>query len=104
MGPIILMVLMAIVLYFALTYLRGPRNSGNDSDGITTRPFSGESAETAEGMPPEPGIEEVATEAEGDQGEVAGDSTDTLDDSAEATGSEPIYPDDQEDTKADLDE
>lgn len=97
MSPVILMLLMAIVLYFALTYLRGPRNSGNDSDGITTRPFSGGPAEAAEGMPPEPGIEEVTTEAEGDQAEAAGDSTDTLDDSAEATESEPIFPDDQAD-------
>lgn len=98
MGPIILMLLMAIVLYFALTYLRGPRNSGSNSDGITTRPFSGGPAEAAEGMLAEPVIEEVATEAEGDQAEVAGDSTDTLDDSAEAMESEPIFPEDQADT------
>lgn len=80
MSEIILLILFVGVLYFALTYLKGSRNTNTNSDGFITHPFNGKN-EGNDSFPPETeGIEE-----ELEMKEVSEDASDNVsgDDSAD---------------------
>lgn len=63
MRGLILIFLFIGILYIALTYLKGPRNTNTASRGFTTHPFSG-GGRGYDGLPPE--LEETEEELETD--------------------------------------
>lgn len=63
MSELILIFLFIGILYIALTYLNGPRNTNTDSRGFTTHPFSGGGG-GYDGLPPE--LEDTEEELETD--------------------------------------
>lgn len=68
MSRLILIFLFIGILYIALTYLKGSRNTNTDSRGFTTHPFSG-GGRGYDGLPPELEV----TEEELETGEVGED-------------------------------
>lgn len=71
MSGLIFIILIIGILYIALTYFKGPRNTYTNSNGLTTRPFGGEDAGN-EGVPPE--MEDTKEEPETDETDANQDS------------------------------
>ena len=75
MSRFVLLLLIICVLYFALKYLKGPRNKYADSDGFTTHPFGGE-VEDDDGSPLELDDADEDTADEDTEEELEYDKTD----------------------------